>query len=367
MTQARHTHIGIAFNGIDHDAGAGDAPLHEAAFWIGPAQQADSAGFDFLSFEDTFAAEPNKHRSALDATLLACRIGPLTDSIGVFACAVASYSEPFHLSTASATLDFVTLGRAGLQLRVPDARAAARAAAHAGADIFGPGLNAGVGLHRDTGDAIEAIRRLWDSWEDGAEIRDEASGRFLDREKLHYVDFTGATFSVRGPSIVPRPPQGQPVVAVAIHSPEDWALAAEGADIAFIAPADDAGARQLLHAAREAQANAARRLAPLLCYADIAVSFGAECRTGLRTDGGAPVFEGGVAALAARIAAWHALGVDGFRLHPVTPGGDVRILARELAPLLRGAGLLRQAGVPATLRARLGLAPARNRYLAGAV
>ncbi|AGP58927.1 hypothetical protein M271_37655 [Streptomyces rapamycinicus NRRL 5491] len=61
----------------------------------------------------------------------------------------------------------------------------------------------------------DVVARLWDSWEDDAEIRDTATGRFVDRDKPHYVDFEGAHFTVRGPAIVPRPPQGHPVVAVA--------------------------------------------------------------------------------------------------------------------------------------------------------
>ena len=42
------------------------------------------------------------------------------------------------------------------------------------------------------------VRDLWDSWEDDAVVRDYASGRFLDRDKLHYVDFEGESFSVKG-------------------------------------------------------------------------------------------------------------------------------------------------------------------------
>ncbi|MCZ0982707.1 hypothetical protein O1L60_37700 [Streptomyces diastatochromogenes] len=41
-------------------------------------------------------------------------------------------------------------------------------------------------------------------------IRSVATSRYLDRSRLHAVDFTGETYSVKGPSIVPRPPQGGP-------------------------------------------------------------------------------------------------------------------------------------------------------------
>ena len=84
------------------------------------------------------------------------------------------------------------------------------------------------------------VRRLWDSWEDDAEIRDVATGRFIDRDKLHYIDFEGRFFSVKGPSIVPRPPQGQPLVAALAHSPVPCEFAARSADVVFVTPADEA-------------------------------------------------------------------------------------------------------------------------------
>ena len=40
--------------------------------------------------------------------------------------------------------------------------------------------------------------RLWDSWEDDAVIRDVATGRYVDRDRLHYIDFVGEFFSVKG-------------------------------------------------------------------------------------------------------------------------------------------------------------------------
>ena len=51
----------------------------------------------------------------------------------------------------------------------------------------------------EAADYVEVLRRLWDSWEDDAEIRDVATGRFIDRDKLHYIDFEGRWFSVQGP------------------------------------------------------------------------------------------------------------------------------------------------------------------------
>src|SRR5260370_99506 len=94
----------------------------------------------------------------------------------------------------------------------------------------------------EAADYVEVLRRLWDSWQDDAEIRDVATGRFVDRDKLHYIDFEGRWFSVRGPSITPRPPQGQPVVAALGHGTVPYRLIARSADIGFVTPRDAAHA-----------------------------------------------------------------------------------------------------------------------------
>ena len=90
------------------------------------------------------------------------------------------------------------------------------------------------------------VRRLWDSWEDDAVIRDVATGRFVDRDKLHYIDFDGKYFSVKGPSITPRPPQGQPVVAALAHALPIYEFASRSADLVFITPQDDDSLRAIL-------------------------------------------------------------------------------------------------------------------------
>ena len=57
-------------------------------------------------------------------------------------------------------------------------------------------------------------------------------------DKLHYIDFEGRWFSVRGPSIVPRPPQGQPPVTALAHATVPYRFAARSADVVYITPRD---------------------------------------------------------------------------------------------------------------------------------
>jgi alkanesulfonate monooxygenase SsuD/methylene tetrahydromethanopterin reductase-like flavin-dependent oxidoreductase (luciferase family) len=192
-------HLAVALGGDSFDA----------AHWIGQVRQADEAGLDFVTFEDTFG------RRGPDAVQVAARVAPLTQHVGLVPVATTTHTEPFHLSTALATLDWVSRGRAGWQVRVSEDPAEAA--------LLGRREPLGAGdLLAEAGDVIEVVRRLWDSWEDDAVIKDAATGRYIDRDKLHYIDFEGQYFTVKGPSIVPRPPQGQPVVAALAHGPRVW-------------------------------------------------------------------------------------------------------------------------------------------------
>lgn len=356
--------IGLALNRIahvPHDADAGDTR------WLDALRRADDAGLAFATFEDRWARGATPGQSPFDATLLLSRAGPATRSIGLLPSVTVSTQEPFHISTAIATLDYVTRGRAGLLPVVPAEVDVAAAFAHAGPGIHGLPDERDA-LYSDAADAVDAVRRLWDSWEEGAIIRDAATGRFVDRDKLHYVDVQGQYFSIRGPSIVPRPPQGQPPVAVAWREVRDLEWAVAHADILFVPPPQDeaewAPVRQIL-ALAEQQGRGDR--APLRIYADVAVAFD---QTGELTDApGLVAHTGTPEALAQRIHRWRALGFSGIRLHPRDLDRDLNIVTRHLLPLLRDAAeagptTLAPGQAPATLRDRLGLAAAVNRYAA---
>jgi alkanesulfonate monooxygenase SsuD/methylene tetrahydromethanopterin reductase-like flavin-dependent oxidoreductase (luciferase family) len=229
----------------------------------------------------------------------------------------------------------------------------------------------------EAADVVEVVRRLWDSWEDDAIVKDVATGRYVDRDKLHYVDFEGGTFSVKGPSIVPRPPQGQPVVAVLAHVPEADDLAARGADLVFVTPAPGGEAARVAEI-RAAEARVDRRGEPLRVVADLVVfldgtaSAAAARRDRLderlgrewRTD--AMVFTGTGTELAERILAGREAGLDGWRLRPGEMAPDLTRIADGVAHALRAAGvrppLAADGAAPGSLRARLGLPRPASRY-----
>jgi alkanesulfonate monooxygenase SsuD/methylene tetrahydromethanopterin reductase-like flavin-dependent oxidoreductase (luciferase family) len=160
---------------------------------------AEQAGFALVTIADS-PLPPARVEAGVRAAFHARR----TSRIGLAPQLHVTVTEPFHLATQLASLDHASLGRAGW---VVGAINSVPAYASVGATPV-----TDTDLRREVGDVIDVARLLWDSWEDDAVIRDVASGRFLDADRVHHVNFTGARFSVVGPLITPRPPQGQIVV-----------------------------------------------------------------------------------------------------------------------------------------------------------
>ncbi len=220
------------------------------------------------------------------------------------------------------------------------------------------------------------LRRLWDSWEDDAEIRDVATGRFVDREKLHYIDFEGRWFSVKGPSITPRPPQGQPPVTALAHAAVPYRLAARSADVVYVTPAHRAQAASIVAEVRDEQDLAGRGAETLHVFGDVVVFLGeteqaAKDRkarldelAGEEYTSDAHVFTGTPAGLADLLLDWQGAGLSGFRLRPGAVPHDLTAITRGLVPELRGRGAFRTGYEASTLRGLLGLARPANRYAA---
>lgn len=343
-----------------HNA-TGGGPL-SGRYWAALAGTAERGLLDFLTIDDSLDAQPGRRpdisprrlAGRADATLLAARIAPVTEHIGLVPVATVTHTEPFHVSKAIATLDHISHGRAGWQVRVS-------ATAHEAALFGRRPAPEGDELFEEAADAVEVVRRLWDSWEDDAVIRDVATGRYIDRAKLHYIDFAGKYFSVKGPSITPRPPQGQPVVAALAHAPRVYDFAAANADLIFVTPRDEGSLRAILADVGRAQRASGRATR---VYADLVVSLREDPLTpGTDITSDAHVFRGGTSDLAELLLAWQNAGVDGVRLRPAVNAIDLPAIVDDLVPLLQRAGRFRARYRDGeTLRERLGLLPAPSRY-----
>ncbi|MEU2739780.1 LLM class flavin-dependent oxidoreductase [Streptomyces sp. NPDC007095] len=394
-------HLAVALDGAGWHPAAWREPvarpreLLTAGYWTDLVTEAERGLLDFVTIEDALGlqsshlTEPDGRtdqvRGRLDAVLIAARVAPLTSHIGLVPTAVVTHTEPFHISKAIATLDYVSTGRAGVRVQVTPR---AHEAAHFGRRTFPPlrieDLDTSAvrelttDLFDEAADYVEAVRRLWDSWEDDAEIRDVATGRFVDRDKLHYIDFEGKHFSVKGPSITPRPPQGQPIVSALAHATVPYRLVARAADIGYVTPHDAGQARAIVEEIRAEQTAAGRADEPLHLFGDLVVFLdddpaeAAARRERLDTLAGYPytgdarIFTGSPAQLADLLQELAEAGLSGFRLRPAVLGHDLPAVTRGLVPELQRRGVFRQSYESDTLRGLLGLSRPVNRYAATA-
>jgi alkanesulfonate monooxygenase SsuD/methylene tetrahydromethanopterin reductase-like flavin-dependent oxidoreductase (luciferase family) len=307
---------------------------------------AENAGFTLATFEDSILPPRSGITARVDAVNRASFVAATTSTIGLVPVVETTYAEPFHTSSQLATLDYASRGRGGW--------IAARIADPAAGRAWGRGiLTEQAGLDREQRDSINVVRSLWDSWEDDAVIRDYANGRFLDRDKLHYVDFEGETFTVKGPAIVPRPPQGQ-LVVFGTEADRDQV------DVVLIAETDRDAAIDAANASRglafieidvtldTPQAAASERLAALNRYEHAAAS------PRLEYVGTTEGLEELLTELAV-----HA---DGIRLFPTVIDEDLLALARYVLPALFTSGVAHRPVPGSSLRGNLGLSRPVNRY-----
>jgi len=393
-------HLAVALEGAGwHPAAwrepqARPAELLSARYWVGLVQQAEHGLLDFVTIEDGFGqrsanyGEPSGRadqvQGRLDAVLIAARVAPLTTHIGLVPTAVVTHTEPFHLSKAIATLDYVSAGRAGVRVRVSARQDEAALFGRRTFPQFGysqradPAIQQLIsGLFDEAADYVEVVRRLWDSWEDDAEIRDAATGRFVDRDKLHYIDFAGDYFSVKGPSITPRPPQGQPIVSALAHQSVPYRLVARCADIGYVTPRDAEHATQIVAEIRREQQAAGRVVDTVHIFGDLVVflddnaaaAAGRKARldelAGREYVSDAKVFTGTPSQLADLLQEWQRSGLSGFRLRPGAIGQDLAAITAGLVPELQRRGAFRTrypAGPSGGLRGLLGLPRPASRY-----
>jgi alkanesulfonate monooxygenase SsuD/methylene tetrahydromethanopterin reductase-like flavin-dependent oxidoreductase (luciferase family) len=390
-------HLAVALDGAGWHPAAWREPrarpgeLFSGRYWADMVGEAERGLLDFVTIEDGLSLQSARYGEPdvrgdrvcgrLDATLIAARVAPVTRQIGLVPTVIVTHTEPFHISKAIASLDYASSGRAGVRVRVSAAR---QEAAHFGRREFPavsladraepPVAHLLADLFDEAADYVEVVQRLWDSWEDDAEIRDVASGRFVDTDRLHYIDFSGRWFSVKGPSITPRPPQGQPIVTALGHASVAYRLIARSADVGFVTPRDADDAAGIVREIRAHQQAAGRDGEPVRVFGDLVVFLAddhiAAARRRARLDevagaayvSDAAIFTGTAAELADLLLEWQQAGLTGFRLRPGAIPDDLDGITRLLVPELQRRGAYRRGYESPTLRGRLGLQRPASRY-----
>jgi FMN-dependent oxidoreductase (nitrilotriacetate monooxygenase family) len=150
----------------------------------------------------------------------------VTERIGLVATVSTTYSEPYNVARALASLDHLSNGRIGWNV------------------VTGSSPDAAVNFSRDrhpphaeryamAEEYLRVAKGLWDSWEDGALVADRKTGVFIDTGKMHVLNHVGQHYQVKGPLNASRPPQGYPVIFQAGASERGLDFAAATAEVVF--------------------------------------------------------------------------------------------------------------------------------------
>ena len=230
----RQMHLGVFVLGTgNHSAGwrypgaAGSNcswPVMEAI-----ARTAERGKFDLFFISDSPAMSPGDHPSFVSRfepmTLLAA-LSRATQHIGLGATVSTSFSEPYYVARAFASLDHLSNGRAAWNVVTSSNDAAA--------------LNFSRECHLEhdlryemATEFVDVVRGLWDTWSDDAIVADKATGAFLDASKVRELNHRGRFYSVKGPLNIERCPQGHPLIIQAGGSPPGQELSARSADLVF--------------------------------------------------------------------------------------------------------------------------------------
>jgi FMN-dependent oxidoreductase (nitrilotriacetate monooxygenase family) len=243
----RKMHLGAFFSlpgnhlaGWRHPDAVPDANT-DFATYVRLAQTAERGLYDMIFFRDTaavagadamYAGDRSRSRLArlvmLEPVMALAGLAAVTRHIGLIATATTTYNEPYNIARRFATLDQMSGGRAGWNLVT--------------SQFEDEAANFGLRQHPDHAsryaraeEFYDVVAGLWDSWEEGAFVRDKDKGLYFDFDKMHFLEHKGAHFDVRGPLNLPRTPQGRPIVAQAGSSGPGMDLAARTADLVFTA------------------------------------------------------------------------------------------------------------------------------------
>ncbi|NIY97219.1 LLM class flavin-dependent oxidoreductase [Salipiger sp. HF18] len=189
----------------------------------------EDAKFDLIFFADAvntgLDAHPT-HMLRLEPLTLLGALCMTTSKIGLVATVSTTYSQPYNVARMLASIDHMSKGRGGWNVVTgssPDA------AANFGTDPHPEHAS----RYARAAEHVEICKGLWDTWEDDAYIADKATGRYVDGDKMHVLNYRGAHLSSSGPLNITRPPQGYPVIMQAGASPTGKTFAAASAEVVF--------------------------------------------------------------------------------------------------------------------------------------
>lgn len=210
------------------------------AYWTDLARTLERGKFDgifladVMGVYDVHGGSPDAAlRNAVqvpvnDPTLIIPAMAAVTEHLGFGVTCTLSYEPPYPFARRMSTLDHLTGGRIGWNIVTGYLDSAAKA--------MGRQRQAGHDTRYEIAEEyMEVVYKLWEgSWEDGAMLRDRASGIYTDPAKVHRIAHHGAHFDVEGIHLSEPSPQRTPVLYQAGSSSKGQAFAAGHSECVFV-------------------------------------------------------------------------------------------------------------------------------------
>lgn len=163
-----------------------DSPIN-INYFKESAQKAEAGKMDFIFVGDTLYVNENSPPpliNRLEPLTLLSAVAGVTSHIGLVGTMSTTYSEPYNVARLYSSLDHISQGRAGWNI-VTTA-------------LAGTALNFSKKEHLEhdlryqvADEFVEVTKGLWDSWEEGAFVRDKEKGVFFSKDKMHELRHQG--------------------------------------------------------------------------------------------------------------------------------------------------------------------------------
>ncbi|MEZ0491984.1 NtaA/DmoA family FMN-dependent monooxygenase [Kineococcus sp. TBRC 1896] len=234
MSAKRQVHLGAHFPGVN-----------QTTVWRDPraGSQTDFTSFEHLArtaerglMDFFFLAEGLRLREQggtiydldvvgrPDTLTVLNSLAAVTTHLGLAGTINATFNEAAEVARQFASLDHLSGGRAAWNV-------VTSSDAFTGENFRRGGYLAHADRYVRAREVIDVARAFWDSWGPGALVADPELGVFA--RDVHDVGHHGPQFDVRGPGLLPRSPQGHPVLFQAGDSDDGREFGAAYADAVF--------------------------------------------------------------------------------------------------------------------------------------
>jgi FMN-dependent oxidoreductase (nitrilotriacetate monooxygenase family) len=234
--ERKQIHLAAHFPGVNNTTVWSDPESGsqiDFASFVQLAKTAERGLFDFFFLAEGLRLREHRGRihdldvvGRPDTFTVLAALAAVTERLGLVGTVNTTFNEPFEVSRQFATLDQLSDGRAGWNM-------VTSSDAFTGANFRRGGYLEYADRYVRAEEFITVARKFWDSWAADAVRADDASGVYVDPERVHHVEFHGAQFDVAGLAALPAGPQGHPILLQAGDSSDGRDFGAKHADALF--------------------------------------------------------------------------------------------------------------------------------------